>query len=202
MICDKTAQQRDKLPKEGKTHGFKLSVTCRSWRRPRIESDSTEEVVCAQANGKREEKVRKGVRLSFWKRSLVSVMHTKDRSHTEQLAPFLSAMIGQRTVNESRDPAVHDPDYGSHDDACKIWALVDVIHVGRTVEQDMGDDLREDVGVNFSADSTEQGHTWGMPMNSAMARMMPVYQGNMVSVEKMRKKNSVGRTKITILVLL
>jgi len=36
-----------------------------------------------------------------------------------------------------------------------------------------------------------------MPMNSAIARMMPVYQGSIVKVEKMRKKTKVGRMKMT-----
>lgn len=40
-----------------------------------------------------------------------------------------------------------------------------------------------------------------MPKNSAMARMIPVYQGRIVRVVKMRKRKNVGRVNIASFVL-
>ena len=43
--------------------------------------------------------------------------------------------------------------------------------------------------------------TWCMPKNRAIERIMPVYQGRIVCVVNMRKKQIVGSVNIAIFVL-
>lgn len=156
-----------------------------------VQRDSAEEVVCTETKRDGKQKVCDRMELCVFESICLAI------SEPQHLVCNEHAL----TREETGDPGIQDPYHRSTNDAREVRALGQAVSVVGLVQQNTGYNLKNQSSELCSL-LQRSTLTWCMPKNRAIARMMPVYHGRILSVINMRKRNIVGRQNIAILVFL